>query len=60
VGVIDHQHIPADAQKRAADPARKPRAAFGIIDLNLRILIVAEDSPKAADKMATVSVDPLD
>ena len=47
--IVDHQDITADAQKCAADTGRKPRAALGIIDLDFRILIVAEGvtrSPK--------------
>ena len=47
--IVDHQDIAADAQKGAADTGRKARAAFGIIDLDFRILVIAEgetSSPK--------------
>jgi hypothetical protein len=46
VGIIDHQDITADAQKRAADTGRKARAALGIIDLDFRILIIAESETR--------------
>ena len=44
--VIDRDNITANAQKGAADTGRKARAALGIIDLDFRILIIAESETR--------------
>ena len=50
VGIVHHQDITADAQKGAADTGRKARAALGIIDLDFRILVVAEGETRSQSR----------
>jgi hypothetical protein len=46
-----HQDITAGAQKGAADTGRKARAALGIIDLDFRILVIAEGETRPPEPL---------